>query len=47
MDEVIIKVSDKGKITIPKRLREKYGITDKAVFIQDQKGILVRPLNKG
>jgi bifunctional DNA-binding transcriptional regulator/antitoxin component of YhaV-PrlF toxin-antitoxin module len=39
VDVVIGKVNDKGGITIPKRPREKYGITDKALLIEDEKGI--------
>jgi AbrB family looped-hinge helix DNA binding protein len=34
-------VSRKGQVTIPKRLREKYGITDKVVVEEVESGILL------
>lgn len=44
MVEVIGNVSKKEQITIPKKLREKYGIKDKALLVkQDGKGLLLKP----
>ena len=40
----IISVTRKGQATIPKRLREKYGIKGKIVIEKDEKGILIKPL---
>jgi AbrB family looped-hinge helix DNA binding protein len=43
--EVVVRVTKKGQFTIPKRLREKYGIKDKVLMAEeDGKGILVKPL---
>jgi len=43
--EIIISVTKKGQATIPKKLRKKYGIKDKAVWVEDpEKGIVLRPL---
>ena len=45
MVEVIVSVTKKGQATIPKKLREKYGIKDKALLVEeDGKGILLKPL---
>jgi AbrB family looped-hinge helix DNA binding protein len=44
-EEVIVSVTKKGQATIPKRLRKKYGIKDKALLAEeDGKGILIKPL---
>ncbi len=39
---IIRAVSKKGQITIPKRLREKYGIKDKVVLEELEQGILLK-----
>ena len=45
MVEVVVSVTKKGQATIPKKLREKYGIKDKALLVEeDGKGILLKPL---
>ncbi len=45
MDEVVVSVTKKGQATIPKKLREKYCIKDKALVVEeDGKGILLKPL---
>ncbi len=45
MVEVVVSVTKKGQATIPKKLREKYGITDKVLLVEeDEKGILLKPL---
>lgn len=45
MVEVIVSVTKKGQATIPKKLRQKYGIKDKALLVEDkEKGIILKPL---
>jgi antitoxin PrlF len=45
MVEVIVSVTKKGQATIPKKLRQKYGIKDKALLVEDdKKGLLLKPL---
>ena len=45
MDEIVVSVTKKGQATIPKKLRKKYGITNKALLVEeDGKGILFKPL---
>lgn len=39
-----INVTKKGKITIPKKLREKYRITDKIVLEEIEKCIVIKPI---
>lgn len=42
---VIVSVTKKGQATIPKKLREKYGIKEKVLLVEeDEKGILLKPL---
>ncbi|MHA1595839.1 MAG: AbrB/MazE/SpoVT family DNA-binding domain-containing protein [Candidatus Baldrarchaeia archaeon] len=40
----IVSVTKKGQATIPKRLREKYGIQDKVMVIDVGYGILLKPV---
>ena len=40
----VISVTKKGQATIPKRLRKKYGIKDKVVFEENEKGITIKAL---
>ena len=40
----VAKVTIKGQVTIPKGLREKYGITNKAIVEECENGILLKPL---
>jgi len=40
----VVSVTKKGQATIPKRLREKYGIRDKAIVEEHERGVLLRPL---
>jgi antitoxin PrlF len=40
----IVSVTKKGQATIPKKLRTKYGITDKVLVEENEKGILLKPL---
>jgi antitoxin PrlF len=45
MVDVVVSVTKKGQATIPKKLREKYCIKDKALLVEeDGKGILLKPL---
>ena len=45
MVEIIVSVTKKGQATIPKKLREKYGITNKALLVEEVgKGIWLKPL---
>lgn len=37
-------VTKKGQTTIPKRLRTKYGIKDKIIFEENEKGIIIKPV---
>ena len=37
-------VTKKGQATIPKRLRQKYGIKDKVIFEENDCGIVLKPL---
>jgi|WetSurMetagenome_2_1015567.scaffolds.fasta_scaffold252807_2 antitoxin PrlF len=42
---IIVNVTKKGQATIPKKLREKYGIDNKAVVVEEKgEGILFKPL---
>jgi AbrB family looped-hinge helix DNA binding protein len=40
----IVSITSKGQATIPKELREKYGMKDKAIVIETPEGILFKPL---
>ncbi len=40
----IVSITSKGKVTIPKELREKYGLKDKALVMEAPEGILFKPL---
>ncbi len=40
----VVTVTKKGQATIPKRLRKKYGIKDKVVIEEGEKGIVLKPL---
>jgi antitoxin PrlF len=37
-------VTKKGQATIPKRLRQKYGIKDKVMFEENECGIMLKPI---
>ncbi len=43
-DWIVIKVTKKGQITIPKKLREKYHINGKILVEENEKGIVIKPL---
>jgi len=40
----VVSVTKKGQVTIPKRLRIKYGITNKALFEETACGLVLKPL---
>lgn len=40
----IVSITSKGQATIPKELREKYGMKDKAIVMETPDGILFKPL---
>lgn len=39
----VVSVTKKGQATIPKRLRKKYGITNKVLIEETEHGIVLRP----
>ncbi|MCW4000637.1 MAG: AbrB/MazE/SpoVT family DNA-binding domain-containing protein [Candidatus Bathyarchaeota archaeon] len=41
----VVSVTKKGQATIPKKLRQKYGIKDKVLIVEEKgKGLLLKPL---
>jgi len=40
----VVTVTKKGQATIPKRLRKKYGIKDKVIVEETERGIVLKPL---
>jgi bifunctional DNA-binding transcriptional regulator/antitoxin component of YhaV-PrlF toxin-antitoxin module len=40
----IVSITRKGQATIPKEMREKYGMKDKAIAIETEEGILFKAL---
>jgi len=40
----VVTVTKKGQATIPKKMREKYGIKDKVLVIEADEGIILKPL---
>jgi len=40
----VVSVTKKGQATIPKRLREKYGIKNKVIFEENECGIVIKPV---
>ncbi len=40
----VVSVTKKGQATIPKRLRDKYGIKGKIFFEETKKGIVIKPI---
>lgn len=47
--EAVAKVTSKGQITLPKRVREELGVVegDKVRFIVERKGVRVLPVRSG
>ncbi len=46
MTTAVTSVTKKGQATIPKKLREKFGIKDKVIVVETDEGILLKPLPK-
>ena len=44
VEEVVVSVTKKGQATIPKRVRQKYGIKDKLILQLSAKGIEIKPV---
>jgi antitoxin PrlF len=42
----VVSVTKKGQATIPKDLREKFGVGDKVLVVETDEGILLKPLPK-
>ena len=40
----VISVTKKGQATIPKKLRDKYGIKNKVIFEENECGIVLKPV---
>ncbi|RZN36881.1 MAG: AbrB/MazE/SpoVT family DNA-binding domain-containing protein [Methanophagales archaeon ANME-1-THS] len=43
MDLEVVKITKKGQATIPKHLRVKFGLKDRAIVRESEKGILFLP----
>jgi len=44
-ENIVVSETKKGQATIPKKLRQKCSIKDKAIIVEDQKGIFLKPLS--
>jgi antitoxin PrlF len=44
MVKIVVSVTKKGQATIPKNLRKKYGIKDKVIMEDGERGIILKPL---
>ena len=42
----VVSITKKGQATIPKDLREKFGVGDKVLVVETDEGILLKPLPK-
>ena len=40
----VVSVTKKGQVTIPKKLRDKYGIKTKVIFEENECGIVLKPV---
>ena len=40
----VVSVTSKGQATIPKKLREKYGIKGRVLVIEGEEGIILKPV---
>lgn len=43
MYSTVVKITKKGQATIPKDLRVKFGFKDRAIVVESEKGILLKP----
>jgi len=46
MTEQVVSVTKKGQATIPKEMRESHGIEGKALVMDAEEGILIKPIPK-
>jgi AbrB family looped-hinge helix DNA binding protein len=44
MVKIVVSVTKKGQATIPENLRKKYGIKDKVIMEDGERGIILKPL---
>lgn len=44
MESEVVKITKKGQATIPKKLREKFGFRDRAIVVESEEGIFLKPL---
>ena len=44
MESEVVKITKKGQATIPKKLREKFGFKDRAIVVESEEGIFLKPL---
>jgi len=44
MVEQIVSVTRKGQATIPKEMRKRFGIGNRAMIVETEEGVLVKPL---
>ena len=40
----VVKITKKGQATIPRRFRKKFGFKDRAIALESEEGILLKPL---
>ncbi len=44
MASAVVKLTKKGQATIPKAMRDKFGFTDRALLVEAEDGVLLKPL---
>lgn len=44
MASAVVKITKKGQATIPKELRKKFGFKDRALIVEAEQGVLLKPL---
>jgi AbrB family looped-hinge helix DNA binding protein len=44
MASAVVKLTKKGQATIPKAFRDKFGFTDRALLVEAEEGVLLKPL---
>ena len=44
MASAVVKLTKKGQATIPKAFRDKFGFTDRALLVEAEDGVLLKPL---
>lgn len=43
MESEVVKITKKGQATIPKYLREKFGLKERAIVVESGEGVLLKP----